>query len=213
MSSKYGEGGTTRSSTAAKSKIRLFGRKHKDAAPSEEDGKDDVETEYSSLQKEEGKVQEEPPALAVRTRLRLTLKKLHLMTPLIGPAAAHQADTEVDLFDVVTQIVLQWTRSSHPNFRIFERFPLQGHFRIGEMGSTCSELVRSRALSSDPTQYPFKSLSLPLFNQFRVRQSSSLLHVNFASRPKQRRGDYITPPPPAPRSSDAEMETIESRLN
>jgi hypothetical protein len=81
MTSNNGDGGATSSSTAAKSKIRLFGRKHKDAAPRRR-WKGMMLKQNTLLQKEEGGTGRAAKGSnrRLRTHLRLlTLKKkLHL---------------------------------------------------------------------------------------------------------------------------------------
>jgi hypothetical protein len=165
MSSNNGNGGTTSSSSAAKSKIRLFGRKHKDPAPIEEDAKDDVETGDSSLQKEEGKVQEEPPK--AQSPSPVSPRTTHIeeqaaprMTPLIdSSSSSSSADTEVDLVDVVTTDRTTIDKVEPPELpRLFEKkvppAPKNSLSRIGEMevppAPKNSSMLQRTLENSDP---------------------------------------------------------------
>jgi hypothetical protein len=234
ISSNNRVGGTTSSSTTAKSNIRLFGRKQKDT----EDAKDDVETGDSPLPKEEGKVQEEPPK--AQSPSPDSSRATHIeeqaaprMTPLIdSSSSSSSADTEVDLVDVVTV-----DRSSRDNVespelsQIFDKevppAPKNSLSRIGELevppAPKNSSMLQRTLENSDPPPNklpPSKSLSSPFPIQFRVRAKigqspSRLLSI---STKLNAEGDCISAPPPPPppmrrRSpSDAEMETIESPI-
>lgn len=225
MTSNNGDGGTTSSSTAAKSKIRLFGRKHKDVVPDEEYGKDDVAIGDSSLQSEEGKGPEE------ESKVQEESLKAQSLTP-DSPRATHiekqaapialsidssssssSADTEVDLADGVTADRNAMDKVEPPElFRIGEKkvppAPKNSLSRIGEKevppAPMNSSMLQRTLENSDPPPNklpPSKSLSSPFPIQFRVRAKigqSPSRQLSISTKLNAEGDGISAPPPPLP---------------